>query len=241
MKTNALIHNQTFAPWDLLIILILFILEIFLSADNILGISIILDRIDPKKRRLSLLLGIWSSLLLRAIIISFAAYLFVMNSLQIIGGAYLVYLMIAHISHKNKKSKGSAKPISMLRGIISIELTDILFALDSILLVLGLLSFVYSPKEIEGKIWVAYVGGVLGVITLRFFATTLLLFLNKHPVIEKIAYYLIGWIGIQLIISGFSLPHTAPYIDSIFSVGVIFIIVYAFYSTKWRKKDKMDL
>ncbi len=216
-------------------------MEIFLSADNILGISIILDRIDPKKRRASLLLGIWSSLIVRALIISFAAYLFVMNPLQILGGAYLIYLTISHMRHKKKKSSGKSKPISLLFGIISIELTDILFAIDSIFLALGLLSFLYNPEEIQSKIWVAYIGGAFGLITLRFFATSLLLFLNKHPIIEKIAYYLIGWIGVKLIISGLSFHHGAKIIDTIFGIGVIGIILYAFYSTKWRSKDKIDL
>lgn len=233
MTSSSLFHSQTFAPWDLLIILILFVVEIFLSADNILGISLILDRIDKEKRRVSLLLGIWSSLIFRAIIISFAAILFLMDSLKVIGGLYLVYLAISHMFHHNKKNSGKSHPISMLRGVISIELTDILFALDSIFIVLGLLSFFYTKAEVESKIWVAYVGGVLGVITLRFFATSLLIFLNKHPVIEKIAYFLIGWIGIKLIFIGFTLPHYIPHFNTIFSIGVVFIIVYSFFSTKW--------
>ena len=156
-----------------------------------------------------------------------------MDSLKVIGGLYLVYLAISHMFHHNKKNSGKSHPISMLRGVISIELTDILFALDSIFIVLGLLSFFYTKAEVESKIWVAYVGGVLGVITLRFFATSLLIFLNKHPVIEKIAYFLIGWIGIKLIFIGFTLPHYIPHFNTIFSIGVVFIIVYSFFSTKW--------
>ncbi|MCH9616743.1 MAG: hypothetical protein SP4CHLAM5_02440 [Chlamydiia bacterium] len=236
MKTNSLFHSQTFAPWDILIIFLLFVVEIFLSADNILGISLILDRIDKEKRRVSLLLGIWSSLIIRAVIISFAAVLFLMDSLKVLGGVYLIYLAISHMFHHNKKTSGKGSSISMLRGVISIELTDILFALDSIFIVLGLLSFFYSKDEVQSKIWVAYLGGVLGVITLRFFATSLLLFLNKHPVIEKIAYFLIGWIGIKLVFIGFSLPHYIPYFNTIFALGVVFIIIYSFFSTKWPSK-----
>lgn len=236
MTAINLFHRQTFSPQDLLIILILFIVEIFLSADNILGISLILDRIEEKKRKVSLLFGIWSSLIFRAAIIFFAAFLFLIDPLKVVGGLYLVYLSISHMFHKKKKKTGNIKPISLLKGIISIELTDILFALDSIFIALGLLSFFYSRSEVESKIWVAYLGGILGVITLRFFATGLLKFLNKHPIIEKIAYYLIAWIGLKLIFIGFSLPHYIPYFNTIFSIGVLIIIIFSFFSTKWPLK-----
>ncbi len=214
----------------------LFIVEIFLSADNILAISLILDRIEIKSRRIALLLGIWSSLLFRALIIAFASFLFLVDSLKILGGIYLIYLAISHTIHHKSKKTGSLKPIPLLRGIISIELTDVLFALDSIFIALGLLSFFYSEEQVAGKIWVAYVGGAFGVVTLRFFASSLLLFINKHPTVEKIAYYMIGWIGLKLIIIGANAAHFVPHFNSIFSIGVVFIVLYSFFSTKWTLK-----
>lgn len=236
MILGSLLHTQTFHPQDVLILLMLFVVEVFLSADNIIGISLILDRVEESKRRVALLIGVWSSLIIRGIIILFAAVIFFLNPLKIAGGAYLVYLAISHMIHHKNKRVGNTKPISMLRGIISIELTDLVFALDSIFIVLGILSFFYTKDEVAGKIWVAYVGGVLGVVTLRIFATKLLLFLNKYQTVEKIAYYLIGWVGVKLIFIGFDLPHYIPYFNTIFSVGIIFIIIYSFYSTKCHGK-----
>jgi YkoY family integral membrane protein len=229
---SNILTTQTFAPTDLLIILILFVVEIFLSADNILGISLILNRIEEEKRRTSLLIGIWSSLIFRGLIIFFAAFLFLLDSLKVIGGLYLIYLAFTHFFHTKQKKSGDIKQISLLRGVISIELTDILFALDSILLALALLSFFYTKDEVESKLWVVYIGGALGVITLRFFAPRLLKFLNKHPIIEKIAYYLIGWLGVKLIFMGLNLPHQIPYFNLFFSLGVFLIIIYSFFSTK---------
>jgi predicted tellurium resistance membrane protein TerC len=232
----ALLKPQTFNPQDVLILLILFAVELFLSADNILAISLILNRIDPSKRGISLMLGVGSSLFFRAIIILFAAVLFLLDFLKVIGGIYLIYISFSHIFHIKKKVQGQLPSISLLRGIISIELTDILFALDSIFIVLGLLSFFYTKTEVESKIWVAYVGGVLGVITLRFFASSLLKFLNKHPIIEKICYYLIAWLGIKLIFIGFSLSQHIAHFDTFFSIGILFIIIFSFFSTKWSLK-----
>jgi len=212
------------------------IVEIFLSADNILAISLLLDRIEIGKRRIALLLGVWSCLLFRAIIIAFTSFLFLVDSLKALGGIYLLYLAISHLIRHKSKQAGRLQPISLLWGIISIELTDVLFALDSIFIALGLLSFFYSEELVAGKIWVAYVGGAFGVVTLRFFASSLLLFINKHPTIEKIAYYLIGWIGVKLILIGFNLTHFIPHFNTIFSIGVLFIVLYSFFSTKSAPK-----
>jgi YkoY family integral membrane protein len=236
VKATNLFHFQTFSPTDLVIIFIIFIVEIFLSADNILAISLILDKLEEKKRKISLLFGIWSSLVFRAIIIIFASYLILLNSLKVIGGAYLIYLSISHRLYNKKKLEGNFKPISLLKGIISIELTDILFALDSIFITLSLLSFFYSGLEVENKIWVVYVGGILGVIALRMSANKLLRFLKKYPLIEKCTYNLIGWIGVKLIFIGFSLPPLIPHFDTLFNIGVLLIIMLSFFSTKWTDR-----
>ncbi len=232
MKAINLIYSQTFSPTDFLIIFILFVVEIFLSADNILAISLILNRLEEKKRRISLLFGIWSSLVFRALIIAFAAYLILLNSLKVVGGIYLIYLSVSHIFHTKKASKGDVQPISLLKGIISIELTDILFALDSIFITLSLLSFFYPSEVVSGKIWVVYVGGILGVITLRMSANRILHFLKKHPRLEWCTYNLIGLIGIKLIFIGLSLPPKIPYFDTLFNIGVFVIILLSFFSTK---------
>jgi len=74
----------------------------------------------------------------------------------------------------------------------SIELTDIAFAVDSILAAMAFLSPV--PKGHVGthpELWVVFTGGFLGVILMRFAAVLFIKLLEKFPRFEVAAYLLV--------------------------------------------------
>ena len=74
-----------------------------------------------------------------------------------------------------------------------IELTDIAFAIDSILAAVGL---VKGPE----KTWVVIAGGFLGVIMMRFAAILFIKLLDRFPRFEHAAYLLVTVIGAKLVI-----------------------------------------
>lgn len=74
-----------------------------------------------------------------------------------------------------------------------IELTDIAFAIDSILAAVGL---VKGPE----KTWVVIAGGFLGVIMMRFAAILFIKLLDRFPRFEHAAYLLVTVIGLKLVI-----------------------------------------
>ncbi len=47
------------------------------------------------------------------------------------------------------------------------------------------------------------IGGVLGIITMRFVVRYFLILLERFPGLEEGAYYLVAWIGLKLLLSGF--------------------------------------
>lgn len=228
----TLLPHQTFQHQDLFILLLLFVIELVLSSDNILAISLILQDIEEKKRKICLIAGVWGSIVFRAAIVFSASLLFLINPLKVLAGMYLFYLCVSHLYHKKKAAPKEKPSIPIWKGILLIEFTDILFALDSIFIALGVLSFFYNKQEVQTKIWIAFLAGASGVIFLRFLATYLLKLLQKYPIAEKIAYLLVGWIGIKLIFIGLSLPHDIPYFNTIFIVGIGLIILFSFFSTK---------
>ena len=233
---STILSPQTFHYQDIFILIILFIVELLLSSDNILAISLILQKIEVSKRRFALLTGVWSSIIFRAGIIFSASLLFLLNPLKVLAGIYLIYICFSHIRSKKRSPLKATTSLSLWKGIVFIELTDILFALDSIFIALGLLSFFYPVNQVQNKIWIAFAAGAVGVIFLRFLATYILKLLQKYPIVEKISYLLIGWIGIKLIFIGFSLPHDIPYFNTIFSIGIAIIILFSFFSTKSPSK-----
>lgn len=81
-----------------------------------------------------------------------------------------------------------------------IELTDIAFAVDSILAAIALVGS--APAGHQGphpKLWVVITGGMLGVVLMRFAAVMFIKLLERFPRFETSAYLLVTVIGLKLL------------------------------------------
>lgn len=79
------------------------------------------------------------------------------------------------------------------KTVAVIELTDIAFAVDSILAAMALAG---SKSD---KLWVVVAGGILGVILMRFAASVFVRLLERYPRFEVSAYLLVIVIGLKLL------------------------------------------
>ncbi|HUP81004.1 MAG TPA: hypothetical protein VM260_20820, partial [Pirellula sp.] len=79
------------------------------------------------------------------------------------------------------------------KTVLVIELTDIAFAVDSILAAMAL------AGSQSNKLWVVVTGGVLGLILMRFAAIWFVKLLEKYPRFEVSAYLLVTVIGVKLL------------------------------------------
>jgi YkoY family integral membrane protein len=92
-----------------------------------------------------------------------------------------------------------------------IELTDIAFAVDSILAAIALVG--PAPEGHTGlhpKLWVVITGGMLGVVLMRFAAVIFIRLLEMFPRFETSAYLLVTVIGAKLLIDWYFNVPGAP-------------------------------
>ncbi len=80
------------------------------------------------------------------------------------------------------------------KTVIVIELTDIAFAVDSILAAMAL------AGSRRSKLWVVITGGIIGVILMRFAAAAFIRLLDRFPRFELAAYLLVILIGGKLVL-----------------------------------------
>lgn len=102
--------------------------------------------------------------------------------------------------------------------VVVIELTDIAFAVDSILAAIALVG---SPPEghpehmPHPKLWVVLLGGILGIVLMRVAAAIFIRLLEKYPRFETAAYLLVTVIGLKLLVDwGFNSaehPHNVDF------------------------------
>jgi predicted tellurium resistance membrane protein TerC len=106
--------------------------------------------------------------------------------------------------------------------VVVIELTDIAFAVDSILAAIALVGSAPlgpdgHPEHPHPKLWVVLTGGMLGVILMRVAAVMFIRLLDRFPRFEMAAYLLVIVIGFKLLADwGFNsraFPHRLDFHD----------------------------
>jgi predicted tellurium resistance membrane protein TerC len=205
-----------FTSESIISFLILVILEVVLGIDNVIFVSIILNRLkegkqQKKARRFWMVTGILSrSLLLMALgwllaqkgksVFHIGSKGFDLASIVMLaGGLFLIYKSVMEIHHKlegedpNELLKDK-KPLSFGRAIGQILLIDAVFSFDSIITAGG------TAKHVE--IMIAAV--VIAMIVMFLFSPAISGFIHKHPTLKMLALSFLVMIGLSLIIEGWN-------------------------------------
>lgn len=231
------IPTQAFSWIDVPLVILLILLEILLSADNAAAMALIAKCLKPQQRSKALFVGVATSFTFRIIGILVAAYLIQFFWVQIIGGLYLIYLAIKHIVALTRPYNDKCVTYSFWKAVFLIEMTDILFAVDSILAAFALAGLYYPFQILPSKLWVIYLGGIIGLFTMRFAAKGFMKLLDTYPSLEKMIFLIIGWMGLKLISEGiftfFPESNLKQLFDGIFWLGSVMIFLIGFLSTKW--------
>lgn len=184
--------NQTFETQDFLTLVILGILEGLLSADNALVLAIMVRHLpDKAQQRRALSLGLAMSFGFRIVAIVLVAWLIGLWWLQVIGAVYLLYLPVKHFKTAAQGHSKDGAGMSFARTVVALGIADVAFAIDSVLAAVAMVGK-------EEKTWVVISGALIGVVMLRFAATLFIGLLNRYPLLDHLAYLLIGWVGVKL-------------------------------------------
>ena len=125
-----------------IVLLSLILLEGLLSADNAIVLAVMVRHLPPKEKKHALMYGLAGALIFRIIAIFLITILAQYWEIQVLGGLYLLYMAGVHIKEffEKQKHKDSSEEIKVPKKqsgfwatVIKVELTDIAFAIDSIL------------------------------------------------------------------------------------------------------------
>jgi len=208
---------------DLATVLLLVALEALLSADNAMVLAVLVLGLPENQQRKALRYGIVGAFVFRAIATLAAAFLIRLGWVKLVGAGYLLYLVFRHFSGsggaEERRTPPHAKPWLGLSAfwatVVKVELTDIVFAIDSILVAVAM-----SPK-----LWVILTGGILGIIMMRLVIGQLLSLVERYPPLVDGAFVIIAWVGFKLLVEYLHVEgYIAFEIPKWLSLGLIVVI-----------------
>ena len=231
-----------FVPSDFVTIGLLIALEGLLSADNAMVLAILVLGLPKARQKKALRYGMAGAFVFRAIATLLAAYMIQLGWVKLLGAGYLLYLVYRHFgggeSGEDRRSPPKARAWMGLSPfwatVVKVELTDIVFAIDSILVAVAM-----SPKR-----WVILTGGILGIAMMRLVIGNLLALVERYPVLVDGAFVIIAWVGVKLLIeyahAGGYVAFEVPKFISLGVIVVIFGIALAYALLKEKKDRRRD-
>ncbi len=206
--------DYLFTSESLISFFILVVLEVVLGIDNVIFVSIILNRLQKKTdqlkaRRLWMITGILSrSLLLmglgwllsqkgKSVITIFDKGFDLASIVMLLGGLFLIYKSVREIHEKleGEDPNGNIqtkKGIGISKAIGQIILIDAVFSFDSIITAGG------TAKHVE--IMIAAV--VIAMMVMFLFSPKIAAFIHQHPTLKMLALSFLVMIGLSLIMEG---------------------------------------
>jgi predicted tellurium resistance membrane protein TerC len=205
-------------------------LELVLGIDNIIFISILVDKLPEKQREVARRLGLGMAMFMRiglllvlAWIIGLTAPLFSVlgqdisgrDLILIGGGLFLLWKSTSEIHQSLEGEEGhSSGTVKATFGavILQIMVIDLVFSLDSIITAVGMVE--------EIAVMIAAVVASVGLMML--FAGAIGRFVSNHPSIKMLALSFLVAVGVILIAEGFGhhVPKGYIYFAMAFSLAV---------------------
>jgi YkoY family integral membrane protein len=213
---------------DFLTIALLVLLEGLLSVDNALVLALLVMGLPKGQQKQALRYGIAGAFLFRILATLFATYMISVGWVKLVGGAYLLYLSYKHFFAEGDPTEPRRVPAArpwlgmtaFWATVVKVELTDIVFAIDSILVAVAM-----SPK-----LWVVITGGLLGIAAMRMVTGQLVRIVERYPALVDGAFIIIAWVGIKLVAEWARLMDYIHFeIPKWLSLGLIILIFVASY------------
>jgi predicted tellurium resistance membrane protein TerC len=205
-------------------------LELVLGIDNIIFISILVDKLPKEKQEIARRIGLFLAMFMRIALLLLLSWIVGLTEpvfkiagtgisgrdiILISGGLFLIWKSTGEVHQLLEGEEGveSRRVAASFAGVIAqIIVIDLVFSLDSIITAVGMVS--------EVAVMIAAVVASVGLMMV--FAGAIGRFVSDHPTIKMLALSFLVVVGVVLIADGFGhhVPKGYIYFAMAFSVGV---------------------
>jgi predicted tellurium resistance membrane protein TerC len=221
-------------------------LELVLGVDNILVISILVDRLPGTHQNRARFMGLAVALIARIFMLfilitltNLTNVLFLNLSIRdlilLAGGLFLLWKAVKEIHHtielKDQKPDGSRNlPKSIFTVILQIVILDIVFSIDSVITAIGL----------TDKLWVIVTAVIVSFIAILAFARPVGAFIMKHAALKILALSFLITIGVTIFMEGLHKEVPKAYIYLPMGFALLVEVLQLRYERNLEKKLRLS-
>jgi len=200
------------------VLIVLIVLEGLLAADNAVVMAVMVKHLPREQQRKALFYGLLGAFVFRFAALFMITFLVNIWQIQALGAAYLLFISVKNIidqrrSEDSHPDKEKRKKSGFWMTVFKVELADIAFALDSMLAAVALAVTLPELGDFQvggingGQFTVMLLGGLIGLVIMRFAARQFVVLLDKFPALETAAFLIVGWVGVKLVVLTLSHPE----------------------------------
>lgn len=203
------------------VLLVLVILEGLLAADNAVVMAVMVKHLPRLQQKKALFYGLFGALIFRFAALFLITVLVNYWQIQALGAIYLLFIAFKHIydakfkkqSEDDEEKQGKTSGFWMT--VLKVELADIAFAIDSMLAAVAIAVTLPHLGDFEiggingGQFAVMFIGGLIGLVLMRFAAQWFVRILQDYPSLETAAFLIVGWVGVKLAVLTLAHPKIA--------------------------------
>ena len=136
-----------------------------------------------------------------------AAWIIANPWIKVFGAAYLIWLMCRELTQTKGESEDAgagARPVAgrpFASVVLSILLLDASLSVDNVIAAIAM----------TAELWAVYVGVGIGILALRLLAGWAIRLIERHPILEKTAFLLVGFVGVILLVELATGTHLSPF------------------------------
>jgi predicted tellurium resistance membrane protein TerC len=207
--------ERLFTTESLISFVILVILEVVLGIDNVIFVSLIINRLQDKNKKKARRVWMISGMIIRSVLLLGLSWLLsqkgkpvfsvfgkgfdLASIVMLAGGLFLIYKSVKEIHGKLEGENpnaygGQSVFLSLGKAIVQIMLIDTVFSFDSVITAGG------TAQHVE--IMIAAV--VIAMIIMFLFSPKISSFIHKHPTLKMLALSFLVMIGLSLVIEGWN-------------------------------------
>lgn len=221
------------ALWGVIGLLV--VMEGLLSFDNAFVLATRVQHLPEAQRSKALKWGMVGAFVMRFIAIGLGTTLTQLWWAQVAGGLYLLWLVVKEMIDRSKTEDDNHDGIadvyqrgfwySLVGTIVVVECMDFVFSIDSILA-----SVAMSSEQV-----IILIGGVLGIIAMRFVAGIFSKLLDSVPELKSTAFVLIFIIGVKLVLGGLEI-----HVNEIMFYGLIILVFASTFVLNYINKRRAE-